>query len=241
MSWAVCHRIFLLTSVVLFGPLHTAGAQGASDATACEEAIATVEGGSGLPGGLLNAIARAESGRYEVATRRTSPWPWAINAAGASFYPSTLQAAVTLVRELRLRGVRSVDVGCMQINLQHHPQAFASLEEAFEPRVNVAYAVRFLLELYGRRGDWPSAVAHYHSADSTRGEIYLRRVGLAWGQSTASSSPPRRGEPVQATDRSARSLTPVAINVRVITPTALTPRTDPVSIRIFMPYRGQRG
>ena len=34
------------------------------------------------------------------------------------------------------RGVRQVDVGCMQINLQSHPHAFASLEDAFDPGSN---------------------------------------------------------------------------------------------------------
>ncbi len=35
----------------------------------------------------------------------------------------------------------------MQVNLGYHPEAFASLEAAFDPRRNVAYATRFLLEL----------------------------------------------------------------------------------------------
>ena len=34
-------------------------------------------------------------------------------------------------------GVSSVDAGCTQINLRHHPAAFAYLKEAFDPVANV--------------------------------------------------------------------------------------------------------
>jgi hypothetical protein len=33
-------------------------------------------------------------------------------------------------------GVRSIDIGCMQINLVHHPDAFGSLEAGFDPITN---------------------------------------------------------------------------------------------------------
>jgi hypothetical protein len=75
--------------------------------------------------------------------------------------------------------VRSIDIGCMQVNLLHHPQAFASLEAGFDPTKNVAYAVRFLRELHARTGDWNQAVAMYHSATPERGLIYQQRVMAA--------------------------------------------------------------
>jgi soluble lytic murein transglycosylase-like protein len=64
---------------------------------------------------------------------------------------------------LQGQGVRSIDIGCMQVNLLHHPQAFASLEAGFDPATNVAYAVRFL-RLPRAYRDWNQAVAMYHSA-----------------------------------------------------------------------------
>ena len=40
----------------------------------------------------------------------------------------------------RAQGARSIDVGCMQVNLLHHADAFASLEQAFDPVANARYA-----------------------------------------------------------------------------------------------------
>jgi hypothetical protein len=67
----------------------------------------------------------------------------------------------------------------MQVNLLHHPQAFASLEAAFDPATNIAYAVRFLRDLHARTGDWNQAVAMYHSATPERGLVYQQRVMAA--------------------------------------------------------------
>ena len=38
------------------------------------------------------------------------------------------------------RGVRLMDVGCMQVNLQMHPDAFPSLDAAFDPAAIRAHA-----------------------------------------------------------------------------------------------------
>jgi hypothetical protein len=68
----------------------------------------------------------------------------------------------------------------MQINLDHHPTAFASLEQAFEPASNVTYAARYLLRLWRETGSWLTAVAVYHSRDPERGRSYLQRVLQHW-------------------------------------------------------------
>jgi hypothetical protein len=154
-------------------------ASATEDWSACRRAIATVEPGSGLPPGLLLAIALVESGRRNPATGRIEPWPWAFNTEGEGRLPPDRAAALAAVRALQARGVRSIDVGCMQVNLAHHPEAFASLEQAFEAEANVRYAARFLLALRARTGDWPQAIANYHSGDDLRGLRYHRRVALA--------------------------------------------------------------
>lgn len=148
------------------------------DATACRRAIAQLEPGSGLPPGLLGAIALVESGRAATGGA-AAPWPWTYNAAGEGHYAPTREAAIAEVAALRARGVQSIDVGCMQVNLMHHPDAFASLSEAFDPLANTRYAARFLLSLQAASGDWGTAVARYHSGDPGRGEAYGRRVALA--------------------------------------------------------------
>jgi soluble lytic murein transglycosylase-like protein len=145
---------------------------------ACAEAIAAAERGSGVPAGLLLAIARVESGR-PAPGGGVAPWPFALNAGGEGRFPPTRDAAVAEVEAFRARGVRSVDVGCMQVNLFHHPAAFPDLDAAFDPARNVAYAAAFLRDLHRRTGNWAEAVAQYHSGEPGRGLAYHSRVRVA--------------------------------------------------------------
>jgi len=144
----------------------------------CSTAIAAAEREAGLPAGLLGAIAKVETGR-RAPDGSVQPWPWSYNAAGDGRYAASNAEALQEVRALQARGVRSIDIGCMQVNLLHHPQAFPSLEAGFDPATNIAYAVRFLRELHARTGDWNQAVAMYHSATPERGLIYQQRVMAA--------------------------------------------------------------
>ena len=86
------------------------------------------------------------------------------------------------------RGARSFDVGCFQINYRWHGDAFASLEEMFDPLVNTRYAARFLgrtlrrirgLE-QGRRG---ISLAHSLHANRYRARFHRIRArhGLGGG------------------------------------------------------------
>ncbi|MCQ4162284.1 lytic transglycosylase domain-containing protein [Roseomonas sp. GC11] len=142
--------------------------------------MAVVEREFNLPPALLAAIGRVESGRRDDTTGRIEPYPWTINAEGrGSIYPSKA-AAIAAVRDLQAGGLRSIDVGCMQINLRHHPEAFPNLETAFDPLANIRYAARFLTELYASRQDWARAAAAYHSQTPEYAEAYLARVQAAW-------------------------------------------------------------
>lgn len=146
----------------------------------CEGAIAEAGKDVGkalkMPDALPLSIARVESGRADPATGRARPWPWTINAAGTGSFYATKEEAIAAVQALRARGVDSIDVGCMQVNLRHHPQAFASLDEAFDPQINARYAVRFLTSLYRQTGNWIQATAYYHSQTQDLGEQYARKV-----------------------------------------------------------------
>ncbi len=145
---------------------------------ACAQAIAAAEANSGLPPGLLGAIARVETGR-RTPTGGVQPWPWSFNAAGEGRYMATRAEAVAEVQARLAAGTRSIDIGCMQINLLHHPDAFPSVDAGFDPATNVAYAVRFLRSLHAQTGDWAAATARYHSATPERGLIYHQRVMAA--------------------------------------------------------------
>ena len=146
----------------------------------CRAAIIAAERGHAIPPRLLAAIGRVESGRRDPGTGAWGPWPWTINAEGTGSFFDTKAQAIAAVQALRARGVRSIDVGCMQVNLMHHPDAFASLDQAFEPAVNADYAARFLSDLHAQTGDWMTAAAHYHSANPAEGTPYAAKVAAAW-------------------------------------------------------------
>ena len=141
---------------------------------ACDQAIMAAE--RGIPDKLLPAISRVESGRLDPSTGRVRAWPWTINVEGVGHFFDSKEQAVAAVSDLQAKGVRSIDVGCMQVNLMHHPKAFASLDQAFEPTINAAYAARFLSALHVQLKDWNLATAAYHSMDPVRGEEYQRLV-----------------------------------------------------------------
>lgn len=150
----------------------------AAEPGGCLAAIRSAERAEKLPRGLLAAMGRVESGR-RGAQGDAEPWPWTINARGKAYGFATRAEALRQARRLQADGVRLIDVGCLQINLHHHPQAFTSLEEAFSPEANARYAARFLRQLKARRGSWMQAVAHYHSSQAERGGAYRQRVVLA--------------------------------------------------------------
>ena len=146
----------------------------------CRAAIASAEREYGIPAGLLAAIGRVESGRRDPATGEQGPWPWTMNAERRGKFFPTKAEAVAEVGQLRAGGMRIIDVGCMQINLHHHVNAFASLDEAFDPLANARYAARFLKDLQAHAGDWMVAAGHYHSQTPGRAEAYRAQVALRW-------------------------------------------------------------
>ncbi len=166
----------LLVSLALL-PVAAAAIEPAAN---CLDAAAAAERKWALPADLVAAIGRTESGRFDAATQRLAPWPWTVNANGTGSYFATRAQAVDFVRNLQSRGVRMIDVGCFQVDLFFHPQAFNSLEEAFDPQANADYAGRFLTALHGQTGSWPAAIARYHSSLPPEGESYRLRVLAAW-------------------------------------------------------------
>ena len=124
----------------------------------------------------------SKSGRIDPVTGRMHPWPWTIDAEGqGSFFP-TKEEAIAFTRQLQARGVQSIDVGCLQVNLMNHPDAFHSLEEAFDPDANARYAVRFLTQLRQKTGTWDAAAAWYHSASPDLGIAYRQKVVTAMAE-----------------------------------------------------------
>jgi len=146
----------------------------------CRQATAAAEAARDLPPHLLTAISRTESGRRHPDSAETLAWPWTVMAEGEGRFLPSKAAAIQEVRQLQARGVRNIDVGCMQVNLHYHPEAFEDLEAAFDPVVNVAYAASFLMELREEARSWTRAVGQYHSRQAIRGNGYRAKVFKAW-------------------------------------------------------------
>ena len=148
----------------------------------CTKYISRYERQYGIPTHLLAAISTTESGRYHKGLKISIPWPWTINVEGKGYFFDSKQEAIAAVKQHRARGAKSIDVGCMQVNLVHHADAFASLDKAFEPEHNVAYAASFLRNLYQQGKSWKKAAADYHSKTPSRGGKYVGNVYESWYQ-----------------------------------------------------------
>jgi hypothetical protein len=147
---------------------------------ACMAAGHDAEQVSSLPSNLLISIGMVESGRTDPLTGRKAPWPWTVNADGQGQYFDNKADAEAFVRFAEESGAHDIDVGCFQISLQSHPDAFATLDDAFDPAQNAAYAARFLTQLKAETGSWNTAIADYHSALPDLGLPYQRLVLAAW-------------------------------------------------------------
>ena len=146
----------------------------------CAVAIKVAEKARSIPMHLLQAISLTESGRWSEHHNAFIAWPWTVMAEGRGRYLPSKEAAVAEVKALQARGITNIDVGCMQVNLYYHGSAFGSLEEAFDPIHNVAYATAFLLDLRKRRSSWTKAVQEYHSTNRERQTAYQGRVMANW-------------------------------------------------------------
>ena len=156
-------------------PVHPVKADMRPSNNDCVDEIAAASVRHGVPAALLYAVAVTESGRVQHGGQ-TRPWAFAVNVSGASYQFDTMDDAIASVRRAQARGETSIDVGCLQINLRHHPKAFGSLDRAFDPKANVEYGAQYLGDLYRRFGNWTSAVAFYHSATPFHQWEYVCRV-----------------------------------------------------------------
>ncbi len=154
----------------------------------CTKHFSRLEREYGIPKHMMMAVASTESGRWNGELNMALPWPWTVNAEGKGYYFNTKHEAVAAVQRMKERGVKSMDVGCMQINLYHHPDAFASIGQAFDPKYNTAYAAKFLKQNYDETRSWRKAVSAYHSKTASRGRDYFAKVRKNWKRTIAAVS-----------------------------------------------------
>lgn len=145
-----------------------------ANVSACVRAILAAQERYNIPDNILLGIGLQEAGR--TIDGELTVWPWAVNAAGKGRYFESASEALNWVNDGFSRGIRSIDVGCMQVNLRWHPEAFETLEDGFDPTKNADYAAQFLVDLYQRTGNWVVAAGSYHSFTPAKRDRYLKSL-----------------------------------------------------------------
>ena len=134
----------------------------ADDARPCEREMARAAQLYGIPLGILYAVGLTETGR------RGALYPYALGAEGQTVFAKDMEDAMASFEAMRHRGIKLIDLGCMQINHYYHGDKFESVRAMFNPAKNVDYAARFLRELKQREGNWTMAVARYNAGPNNQ-------------------------------------------------------------------------
>lgn len=140
----------------------------------CVREILLAQAQYNIPDNILLGIGLQEAGTR--VNKQLTVWPWAINAEGKGRLFNTKASAIAWVAQQLNNGMRSIDVGCMQVNLRWHPNAFSSLTEGFHPKANVDYAARLLKKHYKETGSWRIAAGRYHSKTPEKQQVYLKSL-----------------------------------------------------------------
>ncbi len=163
--------IFLIVGVLAINSGRGAHASDPSDL--CRAASARAAEASGVPADVLLAISLTETGRDTG--QGLAPWPWAINAGGEGHWFPDRETAVRFAEDLRAAGRTNFDVGCFQLNLRWHGEAFDSIDAMFDPEANARYAASFLADLAREGGGWSVAAGAYHSRTPEHAQRYRDR------------------------------------------------------------------
>ena len=163
--------------------LQTADLNNHKDIYSCENAAIKYESEYNIKKHMLETITNVETGQWNQDLGKRVAWPWTVNSQGKGRYFASKQEAVDEVKRLQSKGIKSIDVGCMQINLRYHPDAFASVEDALDPEKNVEYAAKFLTKLHKRSGnDWMRASMMYHSTRPYKAKRYGKKIKTTYSR-----------------------------------------------------------
>ena len=179
----VSDLMLLLLLLMLVQPAEAKAFVAVDDAMVCRDAALKYEKQYQIKEHMLQTITNVETGRWNQEQGQTLGWPWTVNAQGKGRFYSSKAEAVKAVKELQAKGVKSIDVGCMQINLKYHADAFESIEDAFDPYKNVEYGAKFLKKLYKNKGnDWMKAAMAYHSGVLKKALRYKKKLVVAYAK-----------------------------------------------------------
>jgi len=133
-----------------------------------------------IPASVLYGVALAESG-LKLQSGRVRPWPWTLNVAGVPRRYATRQACYKGLRYYLSHGVRSIDIGIMQVNWHYHRKKLVDPWRALDPVFNVRVGAQILKDEYRKTKIWHKAIGRYHSPgqkpkQKKRAAYYARRV-----------------------------------------------------------------
>jgi len=73
-----------------------------------------------------------------------TPWPWTANINGKGHWFINKESAKQAIENAINSGIKNVDIGLMQVNWRWHGHRFNNVEQALDPRVNLAVAASIL-------------------------------------------------------------------------------------------------
>jgi hypothetical protein len=139
-----------------------------------------------VPGQLLYALARAESGKL-TKDGSIEPWPWTLNIEGTGhYYPNRdtmFDSLMTAIAE-----DRQVDIGLTQLNWHWKYERLVSPWQATDPVFNLKTACNIVREHYDNdpQSGWFFAAGKYHRESDSPASLAIRhryseRVKKYWG------------------------------------------------------------
>lgn len=146
----------------------------------CGRYFSEIEAKYHMPKNLLRAISVTESGRWNDTTAQKITWPWTLNVDGRGHHYNSKEEAILAYRHFEQKNATYIDVGCMQVNIRFHPDAFHNLAKAMEPMYNIEYAAQLLEDHYRVTHNWLAAIGRYHSKTPARGKRYAGEVLRTW-------------------------------------------------------------
>ncbi|MBB4953950.1 soluble lytic murein transglycosylase-like protein [Agrobacterium vitis] len=175
--------VLALAVSFIFSDAHAAPPKGL-----CEREISRAAAKYGIPEGILYSVGLTETGR------KGSLQPYALNVEGLPLFPDSMEEAMRTFLLAKEMGGKLIDIGCMQINYLYHHENFHSLQDMFDPRLNVEYAAKFLATLHDKHETWTMAVARYHAGPNNNPaqkqyvcRVMSNLVATGYGNWTASA------------------------------------------------------
>ena len=152
--------------------------QSIAEVDVCGKIIKQTEIDLKIPENLLLSIALTESGRK--VGKKFFPWPWSINVKGKGYFLKNKIQLISLAKNNLKKKNKNFDLGCMQINYYYHGHKFKDIAEIINPKINVTWAGKFLINLKEKHKTWDEAISRYHSNTKWRKKQYLAKVMNNW-------------------------------------------------------------